>query len=82
MAQIGEDFGTILQLRLGRRELAGRHGIGEALAGVGAVTERLVGRQTASAEGNHGTAGESEGGAGGVQDLEVAFDADGPVIED
>lgn len=79
MAQISKYFGTILQLGLGRRKFAGGHGIVEAGARVGAVAERLVGRLPAAAERNHGTAGQAEGGAGGVQNFEVAFDADGPV---
>lgn len=79
MAQIRQKNGTILQLGLGRRKIAGGHGIVEPGARVRAVTERLVGRLPAAAERNHGTAGQAEGGAGGVQNLEVAFDADGPV---
>ena len=78
--KLGKDFGTILKSGLGRRKIAGRHGIVEAAARVGAIAKRLVGRLPAAAKGNHGTAGQAEGAAGGVQNLEVAFDADGPVI--
>ena len=46
------------------------------------VAERLVGRLTAAAEGNHGASSQAERGSGGIQDLEVAFNADGSVVQD
>src|ERR1035438_3614570 len=78
--KLGKDFGTVLQLGFGRRKIARRHRILEAGARVGSIAKRFVGRLPAAAEGNHGTAGQAEGGAGGVQNLEVAFDTDGPVV--
>src|SRR5271166_4777497 len=63
---LNRNFGTLLQLRLGRREVAGRHRVIEAGARVGSVAERLVVRLPAAAEGNYGASGEAEGGAGGV----------------
>src|SRR5262249_24454189 len=45
-----------------------------------AVAERLVLGLPASAQGDDRTPGEAEGGAGGVKDLEIALDADGPVV--
>ena len=74
-------IGTTLEFGLGRGKFTGGHGVGEAGARVGAVAEWLVGRLAAAAERNDGTAGQPEGGAGGVQNLEVAFDTDGPVAE-
>src|ERR1019366_41506 len=70
-----------LRFRLGRGKLAGGDGVVEAGARVGAVAEGFVGGLAATAERNDGTAGQPEGGAGGVQNLEVAFDTDGPVAE-
>ena len=77
-----KNIGTILQLGLRRRKFAGRHGIVETRAGVGPVAERLVGRLSAAAEGDYGPSGQAERGPGGVEDLEVAFNADGSVVQD
>ena len=79
--QSGEHFGTILQFGLGRREVAGGHGVAEARPRVGSVTKRLIGRLPAPAEGDHRTASEAESVARGVEDFEITLDADGTVIE-
>src|ERR1039458_2403822 len=80
MAQIRQIIWN-LQFGLGRGKLAGDDGVVEAGARMGAVAEGFVGGLAAAAERNHGTAGQPEGGAGRVQNLEVAFDTDGPVAE-
>src|SRR6266849_8502820 len=77
--KLGKNNGTILQLRLGRRKLASGHRIVEAGTGMGPVAERLVSRLPATAKGNYGTSGQAERDSGGIQNLEVAFDADRPV---
>jgi hypothetical protein len=48
---------------------------------VRAITERLVGALSATTQGDHGTSGQAEGGASGIEDLELAFDPDRTVIQ-
>ena len=54
----------------------------EAGTRVGTVAEGLVGRLATPAERNYRTTGQAERSAGGIQDLEFAFNPNGPVIQD
>src|SRR5580658_2366069 len=74
-------FGTLSDLRFGRRQLAGGDGIGEAHAVVAAVAKRLVGRVAATAQRDDRAASQSKGCAGGVADLEFALHTEGPVVQ-
>lgn len=76
-------------MRFGERELDSRFGgreserlasAVEALFTVGAIAERLVVGQTATAQTNCGTASEIVRGAFGVDDREFPFNADGAVV--
>jgi hypothetical protein len=82
MAQIGHrNWNFLEQLWFGRGKLAGSHRVGEPGTGVGAVAEGLIGGLTAAAEGDHRTSGKAEGGTGGVQNFEVAFDPNRSAVE-
>ena len=48
---------------------------------MGAVAKRLVGALAAAAEGNHGASGQAERGTRGIQNLELAINTDGTVVE-
>src|SRR5216683_1053191 len=67
-------------LGFGCGEFAGGYLVLEAGAGVGAVAERLVLGCAAAAEADGCASGEAEGAAGGVEDFEIAFNADGTVV--
>jgi hypothetical protein len=47
-----------------------------------AIAKRLVGRMTTAAKTDRGTPGESEGLTLRIDNLEIAFHADGPVVID
>src|ERR1039458_7161292 len=71
----------ILELGLGRGQFARDDGVIEALAAMGAIAEGLVGGLAAAAEGDDGASGETEGGAGGIEDFASALGADVAVID-
>src|SRR5579863_2415096 len=71
-----------LQLGFGRGEFFGFAGGGEGAGFVAAVAEGFIFRLAAAAEGNDGAAGETVFAAFGVADDEIAFDAEGSVIDD
>lgn len=68
------DFG------LGRGKIAGNDLVLKSGAGVGAIAEGLVLGLAATAESDHGTAGEAERLPGRVENLEIALDADRAVV--
>src|SRR5260370_8266497 len=68
---LDRNFGTFLQLGLGRRKIARGHGVVEADARVGSVAERFVLLLPAAAEGNYVASGQPEGGTGGPDNLEI-----------
>jgi len=59
-----------------RSEFAGDHGIGETASFVAAVAEGLVLRMAAAAEAQGGAPGQAERAAVGVDQFEIAFDAE------
>ena len=71
----------LLQFGLRRRQFACGDRVLKPSTGMRSVAERLVGGLSAAAERDHGTAGKPEGGAGGVQNLEVALDSDRSVVQ-
>jgi len=72
----------ISDFRFGRGEFAGFALGSEAVAAVGAVAEGLVFGEPAAAKRDDGTTGEAVGVAFRILYGEVAFDADGSVVED
>src|SRR5712664_2405937 len=71
-----------LQLRLWGRQLPGCHGVGEPARLMGTVAERLVRGMTATAEAEHSSPSQAKGFAFRIDNLEVSFDADRPVVVD
>jgi hypothetical protein len=71
-----------LELWLWSGKFAGDDQVGEAAGFVGAVAEGFVRRVAAATEADGGASGEVEGVAGGVDDFEVAFNADRAVAID
>jgi hypothetical protein len=70
-----------LDLRLGGRECECLAGAIKAHLAVGAIAEGLVVAKPAAAEANRRAAGEVEGVAFCVYDVEVPFDTNGAVVE-
>lgn len=78
----GSKWASILELsqfRLRWGEFTRRDHIIKSYAIVTAIAKRLIGGLAAAAEGNDGAAGEAERGTRGVEDFELAFNADGTI---
>jgi hypothetical protein len=62
------------------REFARYHGAGESRTSVAPVAERLVGRLAAPAKRDHGSARQAERSGRGIEDFEVALDAERAIV--
>jgi hypothetical protein len=71
-----------LKLGLWRRQLPSRYGIGEGTGLMRAIAERLVGGVPTTTEPNGGASGQAKGLTFGIQDLKIAFHAQGSVVID
>ena len=65
-----------------RRKIACRNGADEVRALVRAIAEGGVGGMAAAAESDGSAPAEPEGVSGLINDFEIAFDANGTVVED
>jgi len=79
---VGRSTSAALQLRLGGRQFPSSYGVGEPTSLMRTVTKRLVCRVSATAEADDGTPRKAEGLSLGINNLEVPFDPDGPVVID
>jgi hypothetical protein len=61
-------------------QLAGFDGVGEAACLMGAIAEWLIGGLAGAAKAQSGTPRQSERATFGIDELEVAFDADGAIV--
>ena len=71
-----------LKLGLWGRQLPSRYGIGEGTGLMRTIAERLVGGVPTTTEPNGGASGQAKGLAFGIQDLKIAFHAQGSVVID
>lgn len=80
------DYGTIISefvllgFGCGRWQFPCHHRVLEPHPAVGAIAKRFIGGVAAAAQRNDGTARQPESGAAGVDNLELALNADGAVI--
>src|SRR5689334_17031315 len=80
MAPKRQDFGTFLQFRFGRRQLARHHRTRKADPPMRSVAKRFILRMAAAAQGNDRAARQSESCSGRIQNLKFALDAEGTVV--